>query len=121
MNFYKIILLLFLILIIDGIWLYLLLSKHFLSMIRSIQQANTKVKLYAAIIAYVFIFLQIKLFLIDKNSSLFESFLLGLTTYGIFDFTNLAIFNKYNIKIALTDTLWGGILYALVVGIYRTI
>ena len=45
--------------------------------------------------------------------SLFDSFLLGSTTYAIFDLTNYSIFKNYDAKVAIIDMLWGGTLYTL--------
>ena len=41
------------------------------------------------------------------------SFLLGLVTYGVYDFTNLALLSKWQLFTAVTDTLWGGTLFYL--------
>ena len=39
-----------------------------------------------------------------------QAFFLGLCTYAVYDFTVLTLFHNYPLKIALMDTLWGGIL-----------
>jgi uncharacterized membrane protein len=39
---------------------------------------------------------------------------LGAATYAVYDFTNLAIFEKYNLYLAIADTIWGGVLMATV-------
>ena len=45
----------------------------------------------------------------------YEDLFLDLRCHGIFDFTNLDIFiDGWELKNAIVDTLWGGILYALV-------
>ena len=49
---------------------------------------------------------------IKKEDSVYHAFIVGASAYGIFDFTNLALFYKYDLTIALIDTLWGGILFA---------
>ena len=43
-----------------------------------------------------------------------DAFILGLCIYGVFDFTNYAIFKNYNMFIGALDMLWGGILYYVV-------
>jgi uncharacterized membrane protein len=40
--------------------------------------------------------------------------LLGLLTYGIYNFTNLAILKNYSIPVTIFDTLWGGILFSII-------
>jgi uncharacterized membrane protein len=42
------------------------------------------------------------------------AFILGFVIYGIYELTNAAIINKWGWKYVVMDTLWGGILYALV-------
>jgi uncharacterized membrane protein len=33
--------------------------------------------------------------------------------YAVYDFTTLSIFDKYPLSVAIQDTLWGGVLFAL--------
>jgi len=56
---------------------------------------------------------QVYYFVIKQKLSLIDSFLLGSTTYAIFDLTNHSIFKNYNTKIAIIDMIWGGTLYTL--------
>ena len=67
----------------------------------------------SAIFCYFFIILGLNYLVIQKNNNLTDAFILGLTTYGIFEATNMAIFNKWNLSgYALLDIVWGGVLYA---------
>ena len=43
-----------------------------------------------------------------------DAFVLGATSYAIYDFTNYALFDNYPLNVGLMDTLWGGVLYSLV-------
>jgi uncharacterized membrane protein len=63
---------------------------------------------YFAIIAGLYYFI------IKDNKSPLEAFLLGLVIYGVYDSTNYATLSNYTASFALKDTLWGGILFALV-------
>jgi uncharacterized membrane protein len=72
------------------------------------------------ILAYILIPLGIFIFVlpkIDKNNwvetCLLYGFLWGIISYGIFDFTNLVLFEKYSLKIAIIDCLWGGIMTSI--------
>jgi uncharacterized membrane protein len=47
-----------------------------------------------------------------RGSNVKDAFILGLTTYGIFDLTNKAIFEKYGWDIVFIDMIWGAILYS---------
>lgn len=48
-----------------------------------------------------------------KHDTLIKGFIFGVIVYGVFDFTNLAIFSNYPFRTAIIDTLWGGLLMAL--------
>ena len=53
-------------------------------------------------------------FLALKTSSLKDAFLTGAAVYAVYDFTVMAIFDKYPLWLAVTDTLWGATLFSLV-------
>lgn len=57
--------------------------------------------------------------LLTFASSVKEAFLYGLLVYAVYDFTNLAVLPDYPLGFALIDTLWGGILFAIVYSIYN--
>ncbi len=46
------------------------------------------------------------------RDSLVKGFIYGFILYGVFDFTNLAIFKEFNLKTAVIDMAWGGALTA---------
>lgn len=52
------------------------------------------------------------------TDSMKQAGILGLTIYGFYNTTNLATINRYSTKVAFIDTLWGGILFALTIGIF---
>lgn len=93
---------------------------NFSKMMKKIQGKPISIKIPSTIVVYVLIFGAWAYFIynVRKRYSLKENvlrgFILGFTTYGIFDFTNLAIIDGWELKNAIVDTLWGGILYALV-------
>lgn len=41
-----------------------------------------------------------------------QAFMYGVCIYAVYDFTNYALLTNYDLKFALADTLWGGILFA---------
>jgi uncharacterized membrane protein len=53
-------------------------------------------------------------FLALKTTSLRDAFLTGAAVYAVYDFTVMAIFDKYPIWLAATDTLWGATLFSIV-------
>ena len=90
-------------------------------MIYNIQGSKMKFDYGGAIFAYICIIAFINYFIIHKNGSIMDAFLLGLLTYGIFEGTNRAIFSKWTVQFMAIDTLWGGILFATVLYIFKII
>ena len=98
-----------------------LASNHFNYQVRIIQGNDIKLKIIPAILAYIFMGLGLKKIIIDNNLSSQEAFLMGLVIYGTFESTNMAIFDKWNIKSFIIDTIWGAILFYLSSKIYKKI
>jgi uncharacterized membrane protein len=94
-------------------------SNIFYKLISSIQTSPLKLRIYPTIIVYILIFLMWIVFIYNQKDkftfkeNIFRAFLLGMCTYGIYDFTNMAIFKDWTINVALMDTIWGGVLYSL--------
>lgn len=53
-------------------------------------------------------------YLVTHATSREKAFLLGVSVYAVYDFTNLATLAKYDPAFAVADTLWGGILFTIV-------
>ncbi len=105
-----------------------LLSKMWRKTIEKVQNIPFKVKPLYAAGAYVLMIFGLYYFVlgsgfesIPTNQLVTRAFIFGIVVYGIFDFTNLAIFTNYNLKTALIDILWGGILMASVTWIVKKI
>ena len=107
-NFVKIFVIFIL---IDLIWLKLIAGPKYSKMIYNIQGEPMKIKTAPAMLVYVFMTVLLMLF---GSKSDTRNFLLGFLTYGVYDFTNLAIFNKFDKVFALLDALWGGVLFTVV-------
>jgi uncharacterized membrane protein len=50
-----------------------------------------------------------------------DAFILGVCTYGVYNTTNYALINDYPLRVMFTDTLWGGLLFAITAFIYYKI
>jgi len=100
-----------LLVLIDLIYLYFIGKPVFDKTVAAIQSSSLVVKIAPAIFTYILMVILLNYFIISVNKSAFDAFILGFCTYGIFDFTSMAIFKKYNLKTAITDTLWGAILF----------
>ena len=118
MNIINIIILGVIVILIDMVYLKLF-SKHFNNVVNNIQGSDLNLQYIPAILCYIFILFQLYYFIVSKNMSYIDSFILGLTTYGIFDLTNKAIFNNWDWMSVAIDTTWGGILYTLTIFLFR--
>lgn len=96
---------------LDGVYLSTIGGSLFSRMIKNIQKEEMAINMYGVIGSYIFLVLVLYKFIISQRKSLLDAFILGICVYGVFDFTNLALFKNYSIIPALTDTLWGGILF----------
>ena len=99
------------IIVLDILFLYFS-STFFNKLIKKIQGNKINLKLNSVLLCYFFMILSINYFILSQNKSVAEAFILGLCIYGIYETTNYAIFDNWNIKALILDTLWGGILYA---------
>jgi uncharacterized membrane protein len=53
-------------------------------------------------------------YLVQVPKSTAEAGLVGLSTYAVYDFTNLSTLKDYKLDFAVADSLWGGILFMIV-------
>ena len=100
------------ILVVDGLYLYNIGIPIFKANVELIQNAPLKANVYGAILSYVCVIGAFNYFIVLQNKSPFDAFVLGVFLYGVFDMTNITMFTKYSWKTAISDTLWGGTLFA---------
>ena len=101
-------------LFIDSVYLSNIGGPMFDKMVKKIQKDDMKINIYGAIGAYILMILAIYKFIVMERKPPMDAFILGLCIYGVFDFTNYAIFKNYSMMIGLLDMLWGGVLYYIV-------
>jgi hypothetical protein len=77
--------------------------------------SGIKVILFA-ILCYLTLAFGIYYFAVKQESYL-SSIILGFVVYGVYNFTNLAVLKKYEIKTAAVDIAWGTTLFFLVTAI----
>lgn len=104
MNFKELLLPIVVLAIVDIPWL----SFNMFVLKDPFYQGGGPVRLWAAVIVYIAL-----AFLLRKANSASEAFAIGMTTYAVYDFTLLTVFNKFSLTTALADTVWGGILFYL--------
>lgn len=118
LNIKQIIISTVLFILIDSIYLKLV-SPLFNKLINKIQGSDIKLRLDGALYAYICIVFVFNYFILNKNGTLLDAFLLGFLTYGIYEGTNRAIFSKWSLDVMIIDSLWGGILFSLVYTIIK--
>jgi uncharacterized membrane protein len=114
-----IVLSLFIILILDSIYLSLA-GNYFDSMIKGIQGSPIVFRITGAIPCYLLLVFGLNYFIIQQNKTPFDAFLLGVLIYGIYETTNYTIIAGWEKPAVFIDTLWGGVLFAATTAvIYR--
>ena len=113
-SHYNILFISIVMLILDGVYIqYIALPMGFGKMIQNIQGSPMTVEPFAAIACYITLILTLWYFIIYQHKTIFDAFLLGLSIYAVYDFTNYATIKKWSLRILLTDILRGGTLFAL--------
>jgi uncharacterized membrane protein len=120
MNYTKIGISAIIMLLIDFIYLTIF-SNHFNNQVKLIQGTKIQMNYLGAIICYLCLFIAWSYFIIKKNGSYSEAFLLGALIYGVFETTNKAIFTNWNWDSVIIDTIWGGTLFLLLTYIARNL
>jgi len=133
MNLYiRYILVALLLTFLDFIWI----SSNFKmynKTVKDIQGFEPKINITYAIIAYTFMIISLFYLAIpftmqniDKNDEsidlLYKAIryggIVGLSIYGIYNFTCMSFFAKYPLSTAIIDTAWGTFLYSFVVFVF---
>ena len=121
----KYLFIIFLLLVFDFVWLTKVVSKAMNKVVKDIQGTEIRVNSNDKYLAILIIYLIMAYMIYNYNlpnigdeRPLYDSFmnggLLGMMAYAIFDLTNYAIFNKWALKEAIVDILWGGFLFTMV-------
>ena len=107
--------------IIDYIWLTMVVKKYWSKLIQTIQIDVFKPKREYILPVYILMTCALSMFVlpnIKKETIWVDSIKygggLGLIVYGIFDLTNLILFSKYDLSMALGDIVWGTFLFTIV-------
>lgn len=113
-NYPKLAMVTIVLLILDYIWIQKLSNNLYFKTIKNVQNSKFKMnssKYAKAFVAYTLI---IYLLAINYNKTFYERMILGVAVYGIFNFTNSTMFDKWSTEIAFIDTAWGGLLFSFV-------
>jgi len=99
-------------LLLDAIYL-MTFRKWYNSQIRAVQGSDVKLKIVPVILVYVAMIFGLNYFILNNRRPIRDAFLFGVVVSSVFNLTNMAIFDKWDIKSVMIDMLWGGILFSL--------
>ncbi len=113
--------------VIDYIWIGVIYSNQYRKVIENVQKEKFVVKILGGVIVYFALAIIIVGWIIPrikvelKNNSYSNLFIasllyggiLGGLIYAVFDFTNYAIFDKWDFKTAIIDSVWGMVLFTI--------
>ena len=104
--------------LVDAGFLYLM-KNNFQKMVKNIQGSPLVMNYVATIACYIILVSSLYYFIIYKNGSYLDAFLLGFFIYGVYETTNMAIFKDWSIKVGLIDLTWGGFLFLITTYLYK--
>jgi uncharacterized membrane protein len=111
---------LIILLLLDSVYLTII-KELFGAQIKRIQGFPISVNWFGFAATYLALAFGLQYFIVDTKKNNWDAFLLGVVIYAVYEFTNLALFTKWSLGLALIDTIWGGILFALTAYIYKLI
>ena len=104
--------------LVDAGFLYLM-SNNFQSLIKKIQGSPLKMELLPTVACYIVLVSSLYYFVIYKNGSYLDAFLLGFFIYAVYETTNMAIFKDWSVSVGLIDLTWGGFLFLITTYLYK--
>ena len=94
-------------LLVDAVWLFFV-GPTALAMTAAIQGSPVVFRILPAVVVYVAL-----AYLVQLPQTTTQAALLGAAVYAVYDFTSLALLKKYSPVMAVADTMWGGVLFAI--------
>jgi len=91
---------------IEAVYLRIMLP-YFDSQVKKIQGKEITPRPYSVVIVYIIIITGLYYFIIGPNKSYKDGAFFGLVIYGIFNFTNHALFDNYSLSLVIIDLIWG--------------
>ena len=112
--------------VLDLLWISTMSTFFYKNKIEAVQMSSPmKFKIIPAIMAYItllivmfFICIPLSEFFKDKYPTWFVFSVVGFCIYGVYNFTNGAIFTNYDNIFMLVDTLWGILSFAILGSIF---
>ena len=82
-------------------------------LIKQVQKTSMEINIFSSIITYIFLVFGLYYFIIKDERSVLDAVILGMVIYGVFAGTNFSLLKNWSLKVALIDTVWGGVLFGL--------
>lgn len=116
-------------LIIDVLWITMMSPYFYKKKIEAVQMSEPfQFKLVPAVLAYItllivlfFICIPLSKYYEKKYPIWFVFSVIGFCIYGVYNFTNSAIFKNYDVLFLTVDLLWGTLSFALLGVIYEAL
>ena len=102
MNIKSYLLISILIVAIDAVYLNSV-SNFFNAQVKAIQGTELRLNMVSTVLCYILITLGVYYFMVEKKFSMKDMAILGVFTYGIYEFTNKALFDKWMWKTVALD------------------
>ncbi len=77
-------------------------------MTQRIQGHPIEFRFISAVVVYL-----VMAYMLLQVTSYKQAFMYGASIYAVYDFTNYALLSQYDLKFAIADTLWGGVLFTV--------
>jgi uncharacterized membrane protein len=104
-------------LILDAIYISPQFSS-FQQLYKKIQGSPLVVRPLGAVLCYIFLVAELYYFILMNKRPVIDAFILGVCTYGVYNTTNYALLTDFPLRLVFTDTLWGGVLFAVTTWVY---
>ena len=98
---------------IDSIYLFSS-QEYFKKQVFDVQHSAIQLRIVPTILCYIALIFGLWYFILREKKSWKEAFLLGIVIYAVYETTNYATLKQWKQKTVVMDTLWGGILFAVV-------
>jgi len=85
--------------------------------IAKVQRTVMTIKPSGVIACYLFLIFGLYYFILRENRPIVDAFFLGIVIYGVYDATTYAVLKQWSPYLAITDTLWGGVLLSVTTAI----
>lgn len=99
-------------LLIDAVYIFVF-KDYFSRLFGNVQKTPLNIRWGGFIATYIVMAATLYYFGFVINMTSLDMFLLGLSIYGIYELTNYSTLSKWEFKMVMLDTMWGGILFYL--------